>query len=133
MKEWANIMLSHPREEEEMEDSASSIYSENFEFRFEGLKKQNSRNDDQESSVMSMIENFEKLQNTSCAENIFDDISSNKGWSQIKYQTEIRVKERDFDTKDDEQNKGQTNVSTKKDTDASKNTRAEILLNMRSR
>ena len=85
-----------------MNDSASSIYSENFEFRFEGLKKQNSRDLDQESSVMSMIENFEKLQNTSCAESIFDDINNSKGKSQIKYQTEIRMKENDFDGNDEQ-------------------------------
>lgn len=46
MQEWANVMLSGAREDEEMKDSASSIYSENFEFRFEGLKKQNSRDID---------------------------------------------------------------------------------------
>jgi hypothetical protein len=39
MKEWANVMLSGARLEEDINDSASSIYSENFEFRFEGLKK----------------------------------------------------------------------------------------------
>ena len=95
-------MLSNPREEEVMNDSASSIYSENFEFRFEGLKKKNSRDLDQESSVMSMIENFEKLQNTSCAESIFDDINNSKGKNQIKYQTEIRMKENDFDGNDEQ-------------------------------
>lgn len=61
MKEWANVMLSGAREEEDMNDSASSIYSENFEFRFEGLRKHHSRDMDQDSSVMSMIEKFENL------------------------------------------------------------------------
>ena len=64
MREWANSMLSAPREFEDIQDSASSIYSENFEFRFDGLRKQNSRDIDdieRESSVMGMIENFEKL------------------------------------------------------------------------
>jgi hypothetical protein len=135
MQEWANVMLSGAREDEEINDSASSIYSENFEFRFEGLKKQNSREIDQDSSVMSMIENFEKLQNTSCAESIFDDINKSKGKNQIKYQTEARIKEGDFDNMDEDlNNKGQTNVSTRKDTDASKNnSRAEILVNLRFR
>jgi hypothetical protein len=36
MREWANFMLS--AKDEEIIDSASSIYSENFEFRFDGLK-----------------------------------------------------------------------------------------------
>jgi hypothetical protein len=102
MQEWANVMLSGAREDEEINDSASSIYSENFEFRFEGLKKQNSREIDQDSSVMSMIENFEKLQNTSCAESIFDDINKSKGKNQIKYQTEARIKEGDFDNMDED-------------------------------
>jgi len=66
MREWANSMLSAsaPRENEDMQDSASSIYSENFEFRFDGLLKHNSKDiDDSErdSSVMGTIENFEKL------------------------------------------------------------------------
>ena len=84
---------------------------------------------------MSMIENFEKLQNTSCAQSIFDDINKSKGKNQIKYQTEARIKEGDFDNMDEDQNnKGQTNVSTRKDTDASKNnSRAEILVNLRFR
>jgi hypothetical protein len=51
---------------------------------------------------MSMIENFEKLQNTSCVESIFDDINKNKGKNQIKYQTEIRIKEKDFDAMDED-------------------------------
>lgn len=51
---------------------------------------------------MSMIENFEKLQNTSCAESIFDDINNSKGKNQIKYQTEIRMKENDFDGNDEQ-------------------------------
>lgn len=38
MREWANFMLSS-KEEEEI-DSASSIYSENFEFRIDGLRRQ---------------------------------------------------------------------------------------------
>ena len=65
MREWAKSMLSAPREDEHMQDSASSVYSENFEFRFEGLHKQNSKDiediERESSSVMSMIENFEKL------------------------------------------------------------------------
>jgi hypothetical protein len=66
MRQWANFMLT-PTAPKEMEDidSGSSIYSENFEFRFEGLKKQRSKEEDNcndgGSSVMSMIENFEKL------------------------------------------------------------------------
>jgi hypothetical protein len=64
MRQWANFMLSAPKEKEDV-DSGSSIYSENFEFRFEGLKKQRSKCEDNNyndgSSVMSMIENFEKL------------------------------------------------------------------------
>jgi hypothetical protein len=51
---------------------------------------------------MSMIENFEKLQNTSCAESIFDDINKSKGKNQIKYQTEARIKEGDFDNMDED-------------------------------
>jgi hypothetical protein len=43
MREWANVLLCAPKEDEDMVDSASSIYSENFEFRFEGLRKQKSK------------------------------------------------------------------------------------------
>lgn len=59
MREWANVMLIAPKEEE-IDDYPSSIYSENFEFRFEGLIKQKSKGEKSD-SVMSMIENFEKL------------------------------------------------------------------------
>ena len=78
---------------------------------------------------MSMIENFEKLQNTSCAESIFDDINKS---DVKKCRTEIRQKESDLEMDDNEPNG--PNVSTKKDSmDVSKNTRAEILVNMRFR
>jgi hypothetical protein len=83
---------------------------------------------------MSMIENFEKLQNTSCAESIFDDINI-ESKNNYKHRTEIRRKESDFEAREDEQpQKGQTNVSTLKDShNLSKNntSRAEILVNMR--
>ena len=74
MREWANFMLSAPKDEEDI-DSASSIYSENFEFKFDGLKKNLSKNEDNDNdsgSVMSTIENFEKLKNTSCNEGLYD-------------------------------------------------------------
>jgi hypothetical protein len=49
---------------------------------------------------MSMIENFEKMQNTSCNEGLYDLKEINmSSKSNIKYRTEIRRKEKDFDQK----------------------------------
>jgi len=72
MQEWANYMLNEQLDD--IVDSASSIYSENFEFKIDGFDKKSS-NGDVQPSVMSAIENFEKLQNTSCNQN-FDDLNT---------------------------------------------------------
>jgi len=64
---------------------------------------------------------------------MFDDINIQPK-SFIKYRTEIRLKETDFEGKEeDHHQKGQTNISTRKDSNYQNNSRAEILVNMRCR
>jgi hypothetical protein len=98
MREWANTMLADQQEDpEEFMDSASSVNSPNLEFRIDGFKKQEHKSNDG-SSFMSMIENFEKLQDTSCNEGLCDLREINQlSRKDIRYRTEVRRKESDFD------------------------------------
>jgi hypothetical protein len=96
MRQWADCLLSE-RKDEQMVDSGSSGYSENFEFKINGFKQNPERDD--ESSVMSMIEHFEQLKDTSCNEHYDLREINNSSRKEVKYRTEVRQKECDFDEK----------------------------------
>ena len=69
MRDWANQMLNGQGEykfEKSVSADSHSIFSDNYEFKFDNFKRDQSNSSSEKMSrVMSTIENFEKLQNTS--------------------------------------------------------------------
>ena len=114
-----------------MVDSASSGYSENFEFKIDGFKQNPER--DEESSVMSMIEHFEKLKDTSCNEHYDLKEINNSSRKEAKYRTEVRQKECDFDEKVFQSTNKNTKIKESTADVSKNNSRAEILVNLRFR